>query len=111
MMDDAAARGDEATRKVMAMSRFYLDAYRRQYPDITGCALHDPLAVAVAEDPSLVSAEPMACDVECTGEITRGQLVADRRRTAQPRPATASVALEVDAPRFLDRFLAALGPA
>jgi len=111
MMDDLEAAGDAATRATMAMSRFYFEAYRRQYPEIAGCALHDPLAVAVAENPSLVTMEPMACDVECMGEITRGQLIADRRRTAVPRSANASVALDVDAPRFLACFLSALKTA
>jgi purine nucleosidase len=102
-----AARGDGATRAAMAMARSYLDAYRRQYPAIAGVALHDPLAVALAEDPSLAVFEPMACDVECRGEITRGQLVADRRRVAP----NALVAIEADGPRFLERFLSALSPA
>lgn len=108
MMDELAARGDAATRAVAQASRFYLAAYRAQYPGITGCALHDPLAVAVAEDPTLVTAEPMQCDVECVGEITRGQLVADRRRTGKTVP-NAEVCTDVDVPRFMRMFLDTLG--
>jgi purine nucleosidase len=108
MMDALSARGDAGVRAAMDMARFYLAAYRAQYPGIAGCALHDPLAVAVAEDPSLVTVEAMRCDVECAGEITRGQVVADRRRTATGAPNVA-VCLDLDLAGFLSRFEAALG--
>lgn len=103
MMDDISTRGGPAAGIVMQAARFYLAAYQAQYPDITYCALHDPLAVAVAEDPSLVTLEPMQIDVECTGELTRGQVIPDRRRTGTTVP-NAGVALEVDAERFETRF-------
>ena len=38
-----------------------------------GIVLHDPLAMAVALDPSLVIFEPMSVEVECEGKLTRGQ--------------------------------------
>lgn len=107
MMDALAARGDAGTRAVVQASRYYLAAYQAQYPDIMGCALHDPLAVAVAEQPDLVTIEPMQCDVECMGEITRGQVVADRRRTGTTVP-NVDVCVDVDVPRFMDLFLTTL---
>ena len=107
MMDDLAARGDAGTRAVVQASRFYLAAYQAQYPDITGCALHDPLAVAVAEDPGLVTIERLQCDVECVGEITRGQVIADRRRTGKTVP-NVDVCVDVDVPRFMEMFLTTL---
>ena len=68
-------------------------------------ALHDPLAVGVALDPSLVTLEPLHVVVECEGRLTRGMTVADRRpRRTGPAP-TCRAALEVDAPRFLRLFL------
>jgi len=68
-------------------------------------ALHDPLAVGVAADPSLVSLEPLHIAVECTGSLTRGMTVADRRpHRGKPEP-TCRAALDVDAPRFLRLFL------
>lgn len=108
MMDALSARGDDGVRAAMDMARFYLAAYRAQYPGIAGCALHDPLAVAVAEDPSLVAVEAMRCDVECAGEITRGQVVADRRRTAAGAP-NVEVCLDLDPALFLSRVDDALG--
>jgi purine nucleosidase/pyrimidine-specific ribonucleoside hydrolase len=68
-------------------------------------ALHDPLAIGVAVDPSLVTLEPLHVAVECEGRLTRGMTVADRR-PHRDRPApTCRAALDVDAPRFLRLFL------
>jgi len=73
-----------------------------------GFALHDPLAVGVALDPSLVELEPFHVDVEDEGRVTRGASVADRR-TIPPReksPPNCRVAMTVHADRFLELFLA-----
>jgi purine nucleosidase/pyrimidine-specific ribonucleoside hydrolase len=68
-------------------------------------ALHDPLAVGVALDPSLVTFETLHIAVECEGRLTRGMTVADRRpHRAGPAP-TCRAALDVDGPRFLQLFL------
>jgi purine nucleosidase len=74
------------------------------YPGIDGCGLHYPLAVAIAEDPSLATRQRMCVDVELSGALTRGQTVANRRRTAADRR-NADVCLEVDADRFAERFV------
>jgi purine nucleosidase/pyrimidine-specific ribonucleoside hydrolase len=66
-------------------------------------ALHDPLAVGVALEPSLVVTCRLPVAVETVGALTRGMTVADRRRRPAA-PATCEVALEVDAARFLARF-------
>jgi purine nucleosidase len=90
----------------MEIAKFYVDSYATMYPGIAGCGLHDPLAVAIAEDRSLVKTERMCVDMELAGTLTRGQVVADRRRTAAGRE-NADVCLEVDGERFCDRFVAA----
>jgi purine nucleosidase len=69
--------------------------------------LHDPVAVAVAEDPSLAKTERMLVDVELNGALTRGQTVADRRRTAEPLY-NAQVCMAVDRARFAADFLTAI---
>jgi inosine-uridine nucleoside N-ribohydrolase len=74
-----------------------------------GIALHDPLAVGAALDPSLVGYEALHVEVECDGRITRGMSVADRRPHSK-RPPNCRVAMSVDAPRFLDLFLDRLCP-
>jgi inosine-uridine nucleoside N-ribohydrolase len=73
-----------------------------------GMAMHDPLAVAVTIDPSLVTLTSLPVCVETRGSHTLGMTVADRRPPAywssdMPRLA---VALEVDAPRMLELFAA-----
>jgi purine nucleosidase len=78
MIEEVAQEGDEAAKTLMRMTEFYVNAYKSMYPGIAGCGLHDPLAVAVAEDPSLARTERMFVDVELHGEPTRGQTIADR---------------------------------
>ena len=71
-----------------------------------GMAMHDPLAVAVAIDPSLVTCTALPVCTETRGAHTIGMTVADRRpsvywRSDMPR---LEVALEVDTPRVLKFF-------
>lgn len=71
-------------------------------------ALHDPLAVAVTIDPSLVTLTSLPVYVETRGLHTIGMTVADRRPPASwsnkmPR---LEVALAVDAARMLELFAA-----
>ncbi len=68
-----------------------------------GIVLHDPLAVGVAVEPSLVGMEPLHVEVESAGRLTRGVVVADRRPMSAGHrlPPNCRVALSVDAPRFL----------
>jgi purine nucleosidase len=106
-MDEVAREGDEAAKTLMRMTAFYVNAYRRMYPGIRGCGLHDPLAVAVAEDPTLARTERMFVDVELHGKLTRGQTIADRRVTAAPLQ-NADVCMDIDRPRFETNFLAAI---
>jgi purine nucleosidase/pyrimidine-specific ribonucleoside hydrolase len=77
-----------------------------------GIVLHDPLAMAVALDPSLVALEPMSVEVECEGKLTRGLSLADRRGipSHRKRASTCRVAVDVDADRVLDLFLERLCP-
>ncbi len=61
--------------------------------------LHDPLAVAVAFDPTLVTMQPRRVDVVTTGEA-RGFTLA-----VESDALNAQVCTEVDAPRFLTLFM------
>jgi inosine-uridine nucleoside N-ribohydrolase len=49
--------------------------YIMQTRNRTGCALHDPLAVAVVLDPSLVTIHTVPVDVELAGRLTRARPV------------------------------------
>jgi inosine-uridine nucleoside N-ribohydrolase len=76
-----------------------------------GCHLHDPLAMAVAIDPSLVGTESMHLTVELHGALTRGRptrwladgrdLASDPERVGGP----IDVAQTVEAERFLTLLL------
>jgi purine nucleosidase len=104
MRAEIVARGGPVGVRMMEIAQFYVDAYERMYPGIDGCGLHDPLAVAIAEDPSLARTERMCVDIELAGTLTRGQTVADRRRTAIDRQ-NADVCMDVEADEFCKRFV------
>jgi purine nucleosidase len=78
-------------------------AFHREHEGTEGIFLHDPLAVGVALDPSLVRRAPMAVGVETQGRLTAGMAVADLRRRCRAAP-TANVCVEVEAERFLGLF-------
>ncbi len=105
MRAEIVAAGDPASTTLMAITEFYVNSYKTMYPGIRGCGLHDPLAVAIAEDPSLATMERMYVDIELSGELTRGQTVADRRRTAIDKH-NANVCMAIDRPRFEADFVA-----
>ncbi|MGC9960110.1 nucleoside hydrolase, partial [Roseiarcus sp.] len=69
--------------------------------------MHDPLAVAVALDPTLVETRQAAVDVETQGRLTNGATIADWRGQ-WGRLANAEVAVAVDAERFRRLFFEAM---
>ena len=89
-----------------------------------GLLLHDPLAMALAVDATLVRTRPLPIRVETKGEHTQGMSVADRRPIRGARsgggdataddPPHVDVAFEVDAARVLglvaERILGAARP-
>ncbi|MCT8158336.1 nucleoside hydrolase [Bifidobacterium polysaccharolyticum] len=85
------------------MTDFYIKAYETTSPHLGGCGLHDPLAVGVAVDPTLVTTLPMNMKVETEG-ATRGRTIGDEQRLNDPNK-TMRVAVGVDVPRFLDEFM------
>lgn len=70
-----AAHGPESDF-VANLADFYLT--RSEKRGYQGAAMYDPLAVATAIDPSLVTLKDMHVDVETRGEFTRGETVANR---------------------------------
>lgn len=68
------------------------------------CALHDPLAVGLAIDPTLARFDRFRCDVETDGKLTTGMLVADRRERPSGQE-NVRAAMGLDVRRFLDLFL------
>jgi purine nucleosidase len=89
---------------------FYIEFYER-FGSTEGASMHDPLALAIAIDPSLATLQTTRVEVETDGTWTRGATVTDLRGVRRsPWPTgwmpedNARVALDVDAPAFMDRF-------
>jgi purine nucleosidase len=108
MREEIAREGGRVGETMMRISEFYVRSYETMHPGIAGCGLHDPLAVAIAEDPTLARMEPMCVDIELSGALTRGATIADRRRSVAPERRNANVCLEVDGDRFSKRFVEAM---
>lgn len=77
-------------------------AFYRDHEGFHGCYLHDPLAVGVAIDRSLVRTESLFVVVETEGASTRGMSLADlrARRDEAGNPPNVDVCLDVDTERF-----------
>lgn len=98
-----------AGRAYADMVDYYIGAYAESAPQLGGCALHDPLAAAVALDSSLVRTLPINLKVDLVGP-TRGRTIGDEERLNDPEK-TCEAALEVDAVRFLGHFMERMGRA
>ncbi len=70
--------------------------------------VHDALAVCAVIDPSVIKTQFVPVDVETQGELTTGRTVCDFARRGKQRP-NVHVALEVDAPKFLQMLMDILG--
>jgi purine nucleosidase len=110
---DAAREPGDAERRSVASNpivRFVADALRfyfefhARYDGFYGAFIHDPLVVAAALDPSLVTTEPVAVDVDVSGGVADGQTVADWRRLWGRTP-NVDVAVTADADAFLQRLV------
>ena len=95
-------RHDPVSRLVCDMAPTILDfcARAERAPGIT---LHDPLAVVIACDPTLVRSERRPIRVETRGDHTAGMTVVDRRpgATHEDGGPMVDVAVDVDADRAL----------
>ncbi|HEY9631429.1 MAG TPA: nucleoside hydrolase [Coleofasciculaceae cyanobacterium] len=107
-----------AQKNPSPVSQFIVDctgiymAFYRDNESFHGCYLHDPLAVGVAIDSSLVSTESVYMVVETDGKFTAGMSLADLRdrRDEANFPPNVDACLEVDTERFLKLFYDLLQP-
>jgi purine nucleosidase len=103
---EAAARlaGSEVpVERAVGQLGSFVSAVYRTYYGIDGFALHDPLAVGAAIDPTLVTTQDLWVSVETRGELTAGATVADFWHIPEPwGEPNASVALDADGDRFLE---------
>jgi purine nucleosidase len=87
--------------------RFYMEFHSR-YDGFYGAFIHDPLALATALDPTLVTTQALTVDVDLGGTLTTGETVTDWRRV-WGRPPNVDVAVTADAQRFLDTWIERVG--
>lgn len=93
-------------RVIEDATRFYLEAYHELGHGYQA-HMHDPLAAAVALDPTLVTTRPATVDIELTGTLTRAMTVTDWSDRREPN---ALIGIDVDATAFFDRFIERVGP-
>jgi purine nucleosidase len=107
----APAPDSPLAQLIEGATSFYMDFYAAVVGE-DGCRLHDPLAVAIAIDPSLVRLETTRVEVETDGQWTMGETVADLAGVrGSPWPVgwepeeNARVAFDVHEDVFLARFI------
>lgn len=61
--------------------KYYMNGSRKQNWTMEYCPLHDPLAMIVAVDPSVVTTKKMVTRIECGGTYCRGKVVVDLRES------------------------------
>ena len=98
--------GTAAGRAYANIVDYYINAYETTSPHLGGCALHDPLAVAIALEPELAETIRLYMTVE-TGEGQRGRTIGNKERINDPEPST-EVCVNVDSEKFLDAFMSRL---
>ena len=107
-----AAVGTPLHRFLAETSRPWL-RFAMAVRELRGFWLHDPLALAYALDPAILTLTPMHVAVNLAGELTAGQLLgyseSGRFLRPAPGPINARVALDIDEPRFMALFLTTLG--
>jgi inosine-uridine nucleoside N-ribohydrolase len=91
---DGLREGDELARVVADQLDRYFAHVGRDWTH-----MHDPLAASEVALHSFLHTMPMRVQVECVGQLTRGQLVA-LRHDGPPEAGVVDVALEVDAKAF-----------
>lgn len=90
-------------RSIKQMLDYSFDVYGPEY-GISGFQMHDPLCLAAAFQPDLITWDPVYVDVELHGTLTLGETVAYFNRRGVPPP-NVLASVGVDADRFIQFFL------
>jgi inosine/uridine nucleosidase len=94
------ALGTPVSEAVIGWLSFFADTYREVY-GFGGPPVHDPCALALVIDPTVVRSDEVFVAIETEGRWTRGATVVDVHGRFG-HPPNARVAMELDAPRFWD---------
>ena len=88
---------------IEAATRFYME-FHDEYQGMQGCAINDPLALALTFAPELCNYGEYYVDVDISGGVSLGKTFADFYRLAG-KPANMRVALDVRARDFMNMFV------
>lgn len=103
-MEYRAKRGtNPLATTILRLTKFYIQ-YHKKMDGFDGAYVHDPIAIAVAIDPSLIQTRRVHVDVETEGRHTRGMTVADFRKPLRRGEQTVDVALTINHERFIKLF-------
>ncbi len=102
-----AGHGDKVTTAIKQMMTYYFDVFGPIYGSTT-FHMHDPLCLAAAFQPDLITWEPAYVDVELAGTLTLGETVAYFQRPNAPTP-NMQGSVGVDSERFLNLFIERIG--
>lgn len=91
------------TKFIDDSTRFYME-FHDEYQQIEGCAINDPLAMALTFMPKLCTYEEHYVDVDISGGVSMGKTFADFYNYNK-KPANMKVALGVRARDFIGLFL------
>jgi len=91
------------TKFIDDSTRFYME-FHDEYQHIDGCAINDPLALALAFAPELCTYEEHYVDVDISGGVSMGNTYADFYKHYK-KPANMKIALGVKARDFIELFL------
>ena len=91
------------SRFIADATRFYME-FHDDYQKIKGCVINDPLALALAFRPDLVTTQPLYVDVDIAGGASMGKTYADFYQMLK-KPTNMDVALQVRPRDFLELFL------
>ena len=98
-----AAHGGRVLTTIQQIMAYYFDVFGPEY-GYTTFQMHDPLCLAAAFQPDLITWEPAYVDVELAGTLTLGETVGYFQRPNAPKP-NMQVSVGVDSERFIDMFL------
>ena len=91
------------SRFVDDSTRFYME-FHDEYQKIAGCAINDPLTLALTFAPGLCEYQELYVDVDISGGVSMGKTFADLYSVTKARP-NMNVALGVRARDFMELFL------
>jgi purine nucleosidase/pyrimidine-specific ribonucleoside hydrolase len=106
VVDRLRAIGNAPAEAAVGWLGFFADTYRTVY-GFEGPPVHDPCALALAIDPSIVRCVETFVAIETEGRWTRGATVVDLHGRLDRAP-NARVAMELDVARFWDLVVGAI---